>query len=66
VSSCPICLMPLICGECIRHDPDEIADFGAELRRRRDVARSALLKIWPKGKCCEHTEARRAFEALEA
>lgn len=27
-------------------------------------ARAALLKVWPRGKDCEHQHAREAFEAL--
>ena len=28
-------------------------------------AREALLKIWPRGKDCEHVHAKEAFEALD-
>ena len=71
---CPVCTMPIMeDGECLRHDKEEMIRYGslarAENDRMRDrmaTARAALLRIWPKWKDCEHTEARRAFEALEA
>lgn len=40
------------------------AEIEGETDERIVKARASLLKVWPRGKDCEHQHAREAFEAL--
>jgi uncharacterized Zn finger protein (UPF0148 family) len=59
--ACPSCSTPYIAH------PGLVACCAGlrDAKARMATARAALLRVWPKGKDCEHSEARVAFEALE-
>lgn len=46
------------------YDPGQVLADALELAECIERARAALLKVWPRGKECEHGAAREAFEAL--
>lgn len=46
------------------YDPGQVLSDALELAERIESARAAILRIWPKGKDCEHQAAREAFQAL--
>lgn len=51
-------------GVIINYDSGQILADALELAERIERAHAALLKVWPRGKDCEHQHAREAFEAL--
>lgn len=43
--TCPICLMPVYQGSCLRHDTAEMIAWGNVFRRERDEARAEVARL---------------------